>query len=160
MSPSNYYFARNVSKLFASLDYCRDKIEAWYEIIKDKKRIRIVNIHNNLSLDHYLVSDRSYLISWRLSKKDMPIYDLLKFYKRYYKELDFCELLRVYEINYPLLEEEKLLFLCLASIPDKIEFYEDEFTLCKKLQKFYDYIFSTEKLIQDYFLKDKKHMQV
>ena len=156
MSPAHYLFARNISKLFFNLNYCRDKIDKWYKIIEEKKRIRIVNLHNNLSLDHYLLNDKPYLISWRLSKKDIPIYDLIQLYKKYYQELDFYELLRNYEMNYPLLKEEKILFFCLISIPEKIDFNDTEYELCKKIQDFYNYIFSTEKLINDYFPKEKE----
>lgn len=156
MSPSNYLFARNISKLFASLNYCRYQIDKWYEMIEEKKRIRIVNLHNNLSLDHYLSNEKPYLISWRLSKKDIPIYDIIQLYKKYYNDLDFCELLREYEIYYPMLKEEKILFFCLISIPEKIEFHDSEFELCKKIQKFYQYLFTTEKLINDYLPKEKE----
>ena len=155
MSPANYLFARNVSKLFAALNYCRYQIENWYKIIEEKKRIRIVNLHNNLSLDHYISSEQPYLISWRKSKKDIPIYDLMQFYQKYYHDLDFCELLRNYEMRYPMLKEEKILFFCLISIPEKIEFTGSEYELCKKIQNFYQYLYTTEKLITDYLPKEK-----
>ena len=155
MSPSNYYFIRNVSKVFSTLDYAREQIDTWFSILKDKKRIRVVQIHNNLSLDHYLLSDKPYFISWRLSKKDLPIYDLIKLYKRYYRELDFCDLLKLYEKNYPMLPEEKILFFVLISIPDKLEFRDDEFSMCKMVKKFYDYLSSSDKLIKDYMPKKK-----
>lgn len=156
MSPANYLFVRNVSKLFASLDYCHYQIDKWYDIMEEKKRIRIVNIHNNLSLDHYLLDEKPYLISWRMSKKDIPIYDLIKMYKKYYNDLDFCDLLRTYEMHYPMLKEEKMLFFCLISIPEKLEFNDSEFNLCKKVQNFYDYLFTTEKLMEDYLPKEKE----
>ena len=156
MSPSNYLFARNISKLFASLDYSKYQINNWYQIIKDKKRVRVVNIHNNLRLDHYLFSDKPYLISWDKSKKDIPIYDLINLYKEYYKEIDFCDLFRIYEGNYPLLEEERYLLFSLLTIPDKLEFNENEFNLCKKIDKFYNYMTTTERLINDYFPFNEK----
>lgn len=156
MSPSHYYFIRNISKVFASLDYCKYHIDKWYKIIEDKKRIRVAQLHNNLSLDHYLVEDnRPYLISWRKSTRDIPIYDLINLYKKYYKDLDFFELIRKYEMNYPMLPEEKELFFVLISIPDKLDFRNSEFNMCKKIQKFYDYLFSSEKLIIDYIPKEK-----
>jgi hypothetical protein len=156
MSPSHYYFIRNISKVFAALSYCRYHIDKWYDIIEEKKRIRIVNIHNHLSLDHYLVDgSQPYFISWRLSKRDLPIYDLIGLYKRYYKELDFCELLRKYEMHYPMLPEEKILFLVLISIPEKIDFRDSEYNMCKKIQRFYDYLLTSEKLIEDYSPKEK-----
>ena len=156
MSPSRYYFIRNISRVFASLDYCRYHIDKWYKIIEDKKRIRVVQLHNNLDLDHYLVEDnRPYLISWRLSKKDIPIYDLINFYKKYYNDLDFCELMRKYEMNYPMLPEERELFFVLISIPWKLEFRDGEYYMCKRVQKFYDYLLNSEKLIEDYLPKEK-----
>ena len=155
MSPSNYYFIRNISKLLSALNYSKTGIKKWYSIIEEKKRIRIVNIHNNLSLEHYLLDDKPYLISWRLSKKDLPIYDLIKLYKRYYNELDFCDLLKTYEANYPLLEEERILFFVLISIPDKLEFNDSEFKMCQKIDKFYHYLNTNDKLIGDYLPKEK-----
>ncbi len=160
MSPSNYYFIRNITKILKALDYAKYHIEKWYSIIEEKKRIRIVNIHNNLKLEHYLLSERPYLISWRLSKKDLPIFDLLKLYQEYYNELDFCELLKNYEKNYPLLPEEKTLLFVLISIPEKIEFNENEYNMCKKIDKFYNYITATEKLINDYIPKKDNKVQV
>ena len=156
MSPSNYYFIRNISKLYQALEYSKQNIDKWYSIIEEKERIRIVNIHNNLSLAHYLLSDRPYLISWHLSKKDLPIYDILKLYKKYYKELDFCDLLRNYETHYPMIPEEKILFFVLISIPEKLEFNDSEFNMCKKVGQFYDYLLTSDKLIGDYMPKEKE----
>lgn len=156
MSPSNYLFVRNVSKLFAALDYARYQINNWYNIIEEKKRVRVVNVHNNLRLDHYLLGDKPYLISWDKSKRDIPIYDLITLYKEYYMEMDFCDLFKVYEGSYPLLEEEKCLLLCLVTIPDKLEFSGHEFEMCKKVKRFYDYMNATDRLINDYIPKEKE----
>ena len=151
MSPSHYYFIRNITKVFQSLEYCKYHIDNWYKIIDDKKRIRVVQLHNNLDLDHYILNDDTpYLISWRKTKKDIPIYDLINLYKKYYKELDFIELIRKYEMNYPLLPEEKELFLVLISIPEKLEFINNEYNMCNKVKDFYDYLLTSEKLIEDY----------
>lgn len=156
MSPSNYLFIRNISKIFQALNYCKYNIDKWYDIIDEKKRIRIVNLHNNLSLEHYLIGERPALISWNKSKKDMPIYDLINMYKKYYLELDFCELLRNYERQYPLLPEEKILFFVLLSIPEKLEFNKTEYNMCLTVKKFYDYINVSEKFISDYLPSSNK----
>ncbi len=156
MSPSNYLFIRNVSKVFQALHYCRYQIDKWYDILDEKKRVRIVHIHNNLSLDHYLFAEKPYFISWRLSKRDLPIYDLIKLYKQYYHEFDFCELLRSYERHYPMLKEERILFFVLISIPERLEFNDSEYSMCKRIQKFYDYLMTSEKLIEDYLPKEKE----
>lgn len=156
MSPSKYYFVRNISLVFASLDYAKYQIDKWYSILEEKKRVRFVHIHNNLKLDHYLLSDSSYLISWNKSKKDLPIYDLVKLYEEYYSYLDFCDLLKNYERYYPLLEEERILFFVLISIPSKLEFDVNEIDMCKRVRYFYEYLLSSNKLIGDYFPKEKK----
>ncbi|MBR3161680.1 MAG: hypothetical protein IKF19_03010 [Bacilli bacterium] len=157
MSPSHYAFIRNISKVFLSLNYAKFSINEWYKIIKDKKRVRIVNLHNNLTLDHYLVNDKPYFISWSKSIKDIPIYDIIKMYKKYYQELDFQDLLKIYEINYPWLLEEKRLFFCLISIPDKINFNIKEFKLCGIIRNFYDYLTTSQNFINDYFPQKKEH---
>ena len=54
MSPSGYLIARNINKIFESINYCKSELESWYELIKDKRKVRVVNIHNNLSIEHYL----------------------------------------------------------------------------------------------------------
>ena len=150
MSPSGYLIARNINKIFETINYCRNELDNWYELIKDKRKVRVVNIHNNLSLDHYLKSDKSYFISWNKNKIDMPIYDLVVLYKKYYLDFDFYELFNYYESRYPLtLEERKILFI-LISIPDKLVFDDNEYKNSIKCRKFFDYIYKANELITMY----------
>jgi len=154
MSPSGYIIARNINKIYEIINYCKQELESWYELIKDKRKVRVVNLHNNLSLEHYLKNDKPYFISWNKTKIDMPIYDLLILYRKYYLEFDFYELFNYYESRYPLtLEERKILFI-LISIPEKIEFEDNEYKNSIKCRKFFDYIYKTEKIIKMY--KNKK----
>lgn len=150
MSPSNYLIARNINKIYQSIGFSKNTLESWYELIKDKRKVRVVNIHNNLSLDHYLKSDKPYFISWNKNKIDMPIYDLLILYKKYYLDFDFFELFNYYESRYPLTEEERELLFVLMAMPTKLEFEDNEYDLCIKCRKFFDYIYKTEKLITEY----------
>ena len=106
MSPSSYLIARNINIIFQSIYFAKDSIESWYKKIENNKNERVVNIHNNINLDHYRKSDKPYLISWTNSTIDSPIYDLLSFYQNHYLELDFDDLFHYYESNYPLKEEE------------------------------------------------------
>lgn len=150
MSPSSYLFIRNISTIFGSIKYCKKEIENWYQLIQDKRKVRYVNIHNNLSLDHYLKNDKGYFISWGKNKIDMPIYDLIGLYKKHYLEFDFYELFKLYENKYPLLEEERKLLFILLSLPDKIEFNGNEYDMCVKIGSFIDYLYKTDKLIEEY----------
>ena len=156
MSPSNYIIARNINKIFETINYCKYEVDSWYELIKDKRKIRVVNIHNNLSLDHYIKNDKPYLISWNKNKIDMPIYDLLTLYKRYYLEFDFYELFNYYESRYPLTNEERKMLFILMSIPEKLVLDSSEYKNSIKCRKFFDYIYKTEELINEYkSIKDK-----
>lgn len=143
MSPSHYFLARNINIIFKCLDKSHYLIDKWYNIIAKKKKVRLVTIHNNLDIDNYLRSDKGYLLSWDKSKTDMPIYDLLNFYKKYIIDFPIDNLISYYENIYPLLEEEKLLLISLLLIPDKVEFNKREFTMCNILRKKIDYLYKT-----------------
>lgn len=157
MSPSEYLLARNISKIFASLNYCKNELEKWLEIIESKKKQRFVVLHNNLELDHYIRNNDSYLISWDKSKIDIPIFDLYKLYKKYALIFDFESILKEYERNYPLLKEEKLLFFILVTLPEKIEFTNKEYENTKIVSKQIDIIYKTEKLIEEYSKTKKEY---
>ena len=47
MSPAEYLFARNFSKIMDSLWYCEKKVEEWYKMVENNTSERIVVIHNN-----------------------------------------------------------------------------------------------------------------
>lgn len=150
MSPSSYLIARNINIFFRSIYFAKDTLEQWYKIVEDNKNERVVNIHNNINLDHYIKSDKPYLISWNKSRIDSPIYDLLSYYQNHYLELDFYDLFHYYESNYPLKEEERLLLFTYMAIPSKIEIEENEYKMCIKANKIIDYLYKTSNLIMNY----------
>ena len=150
MSPVEYLIARNISKIYESLNYSKENINKWYELVKNKRRIRVVNIHNNLSLEHYIKGNKPYLISWEKSKIDNPIYDLYNLCLNHYLDFDFSELFLNYESKYPLLKEERILLFSLMTIPWKFEFDDTEYNLCKNARKLFDYLYKTEKLVTEY----------
>lgn len=147
MSPSEYLIARNISKIFSCIYYCNNELDNWYELIKDKKRKRVVTLHNNLKLDNIIKNKNIYLISWDKSKVDIPIYDLVYFYNNYSLEFDFSNLLEEYQRIFPLLKEEKILMNILISIPNKIDFEKNEYDKTKAVRKLLDKIYKTEKLL-------------
>lgn len=152
-SPASYLIARNINIIFESIYYAKSNIESWYKKIENNKNERVVYIHNNITLDHYIKNEKSYLISWNKSKVDSPIYDLLSFYKNHYLELDFDDLFHYYESNYPLKEEERLLLFSYMAIPNKIEIEKSEYKMCIKINKEIDYLYKTSKLITNYTKK-------
>lgn len=150
MSPSSYLIARNINIIFQSIYFAKDSIESWYKKIENNKNERVVNIHNNINLDHYIKSDKPYLISWNKSKIDNPIYDLLSFYQSHYLELNFDDLFHYYESNYPLKEEERILLFTYMAIPPKIDIENNEYKMCIKINKIIDYLYKTSNLIMNY----------
>ena len=150
MSPSGYLIARNINIIFGSIDYAKHNLEEWYKKIDNNKNERVVNIHNNISLDHYIKNEKPYLISWNKSKIDSPIYDLLSFYKNHYLDFDFDDLFHFYESGYPLKEDERLLLFTYMAIPYKIEIISDEYEMCIKINKMIEYLYKTSNLIMNY----------
>lgn len=156
MSPSEYLLARNISKIFGAISFCNNEIDEWLEIVKDKKKQRLVVLHNNLELDHFLKNKNSYLISWNKSKIDIPIFDLYKLYRKHGLEYDFENILNHYESHYPLLLEEKKLLFILMSLPIKIEFDKSEYAMCKLISDEIDLLYKTEKLVLEKYPETKE----
>ena len=150
MSPSSYLIARNINIIFDSIYYARDSLDKWYEKVRNNKNERVVNIHNNISLEHYIKNEKPYLISWNNSKIDSPIYDLLSFYKYHYLDFDFDDLFHFYESNYPLKEEERFLLFTYMAMPSEIDSVNDELEMCIKINKMIEYLYKTSNLIMNY----------
>lgn len=153
MSPADYLIARNISIIYKNLNYAKEEINNWYKLIENKRKVRIATVHNNLSLDHYLKSDKSYLISWDKSKQDMPIYDLVSLYKHNYLDYDFIPLLNIYLNKYSLTEEELKLFLVLIAIPSKIKAEKTEYKRVLSVRRIIDYLYKTDIILKKYSIK-------
>lgn len=150
MSPASYLLARNLTALYRSLDKSKQLIESWHLKVEGKRKIRYVNIHGNLSMDHYLKNGKPHLISWDKSKIDFPIYDIITLYQNHYLDFDFGEILKVYESKYPLLDEEKDLMFALLLLPRPIPLYNDSYAECTHVRKYLDYIEKTYYLASKY----------
>ena len=156
MSPSEYLLARNISKVFAALNYSYDELQNWYKLVKNSHKKRLVVIHNNLSLSHFLRNNNSYLISWDKARIDTPIFDIYKLYKRNGLEFEFSELLNRYQKKYPLLPDERKLLFILMALPDKIELGNNEYENCKQVNRMLEFIYKTENIILPYYSKEGK----
>jgi len=150
MSPSEYLLARNISSIFSSLKYCKIEINNWYKLIEEKRKMRVVVIHNNLSLDHYIKNTSDYLISWGKSKVDLPIFDLYKLYLKHCLDFDFYELFKKYEGIYPLKADERLLLMILINMPLKIEFNDTNYNMCKRVSEELDKLYKSHNIIEEY----------
>lgn len=142
MSPSHYLFARNYTALDSSLVYAKKELKSWFKMVENKSKERVCIIHNNLSLDHFIRGDKNYLLSWDKYKVDTPVLDIYNFYKKEGFKLDFNYLMKVYNENLELLEEEKKLLNILISIPPKLINIKEEYLNTANVKEFYDYIYN------------------
>ncbi len=147
MSPAEYLFARNYAKVLDSLSYCEQKVEEWYKKVESNTSERIVVLHNNLSLDHFVYNQDKSLLSWRKAKFGKPIFDLVTIYNRYGNKYDFKEKLSLYEEVYSLKEEEKDLLYIMISMPPKIEFKGSNYELCKEIYNKIELLYKKDKII-------------
>lgn len=159
MSPKEYLLARNITRIFKSLYFCEVELEHWYELVSEKRKQRVVVLHNNLKLSHVLRNEKSYFINWEKAKVGIPIFDFYKLYRNHALEFDFSDLLYHYEKHYPLREEERLLLFILLSLPEKIEFNGTEYKQCENISSEIDKLWKTEELILPYQTKETKEHQ-
>ena len=143
MSPSNYLIARNYSMIINSLEYAQTTLKKWYKIVENKTSERVCVIHNNLKQSHFIKSNENYLISFDGARVDSPILDLYKLYKNESLNLNFNLLFEIYNNNFQLLEEEKLLFFTLISIPTKIIKTNNEYADTYNINNIFKYIYKT-----------------
>lgn len=146
-SPSKYIFMRNYFKINAALEYANNELDNWYSLVTSETKIRVCLIHNNLELNHLL---NNKLISWDNYMIDTPVIDIVKLYKKEWKNIDFSEILERYMYKFPLLEYEKKLLFILISMPPEIKKSDNEFEKCKVVSEVMDYVFKTEELIRPY----------
>ena len=151
VSPSGALLINNSSKIFESLTFIKKEINEWYKISIDTNKMRVSVVHNNLELDHYIKSDKDYLISWDHYIIDTPIIDIVKLYKKVYISTNFSEPLKLYMEKFPLKDEEKKLLFIMLVMPEEIKLSNNEIDNVKNVRYYLDYIFKTEELIKNYY---------
>lgn len=145
MSPSSYLLARHITSIYNMLKFCNDGIEKWYKKVKEERKIRLVILHNNLSLDHFF---QDKFISWNKAKIGPPIFDLYKFYKNTYTPFIWEEVMKKYLAGYVLKEEELELFYIMISMPSPLEKSSKEYQNVEFIRKQLDYMNRTNHFIE------------
>jgi len=155
-SPSEYLLLTNISKILASLNFAKQELEIWYDKVRQLRKYRICQIHNNLCLEHFHKCEKECLLSWENARKDTPVMDLIKFYKCSYYDYNFEGIFEEYLRVCPWSEEEKKLFFLMISIPPKFEEKGTEFEKVNQVRKVLDYVYKTERLIRPYYSKEQE----
>ncbi len=157
MSPSEYLFIRNYSKISAALNFSLTELDNWYSLVNEKNSERISLVHNNLSLDHFIRNNKEYLLSWDKSKFDTPVIDLVKLYQNCFWDLEFNTIYKKYlGINRLNEDEEKLFFILISLVPE-VNFEGTEFEKVENLRKMFDYVFKTEEFLKPYYATDTEN---
>lgn len=156
MSPSEYLFIRNYSKFSNQLNFCDDKLKSWYDEVKNLNSMRVTIVHNNLSLDHYIKSEKDYLISWDNYITDTPVLDIYNFYKKCALEIDFSNVLAAYLKIFPLNKEELDLLFILICLPMDINFTNSELKSVQSVNNSLCYTLASEILARPYYTKDNE----
>lgn len=155
MSPGEYLLIRNMSMIYSALGYSKIKLDEWYEYKIKQKKERIVLLHNKPCIDHFLMGNQRFLISWNDYKRDIPIYDFLYFYKHDYMNLEMSTLFDIYKSKFYFTKDEKLLFLSLISIPEKVTFSNSNYINCLNVHKLVKYVAKT----RDFTLKENEEKE-
>ena len=130
-SPSEYTLSKNISLVFASINKAKNKLDSWYNEIKEIDKLRYTVNHNNLDLSHFIKGDKNYLISWNRANIDLPIYDIYNFFLN--NDLDYDLVLEAYLNNSPLLDYEKELLYIFLLIPPKLKKMDNEYDRTKEV---------------------------
>lgn len=149
MSPSEYMLARNCTMIFNCLNFCKMQLNDWYSLMENKTKKRVVLLHNNLGPNHLIRSDENYIISWNKTKRDIPIYDFINLYKKYYDQYDFSSLYKEYIKTFPLNKEETKLLFIILFLPPKIIFSKSEINTTMEVSKLCSYLTITDKLFME-----------
>lgn len=155
MSPSKYLLVRNISLIYRALNFSKNNLNNWYEIIKKSDKERKTLIYNNFDLNHIRKNKNvPYLISFSKSRIDFPIYELYDIYNKTYNIYDFKDILKVYESKYPLTKDELSLLFVLISIPDKIDFTKDDYINTINVKNMINKLIKSDLFIKPYLKKE------
>lgn len=147
MSPSHYLLIRNISDFYKCIRKSKEYIDRWYELIKDKKKMRYSMTHGNLDKSHIIENSDIYLISWNKARINSPVFDLANLYRLNQDKIDIFDLLDIYQTKYALKEEEKCLLFSLILLPTKLEIKDTEFKNVKETRRVVEYIDNVKKLL-------------
>ena len=149
-SPSAYLLLRNISLIYSILDNSEILLNDLYNKIKNNKSIRVALLHNNPDLDHLIISDYEYLISWDNSYFDSPIYELERLYRKYFQIIALSDLINIYEKINKLSILEKQILLVILAIPKEIKLTNNTYLDTKLINNEIKYLKNIYELLIKY----------
>ena len=151
-SPPQYLFCRNYSKYNVALNFCKERLDVWYEKVKDQEKVRVSVVHNNLEMDHFMYSERGpALISWDNYKIDTPVLDFVNLFHNEYLTCDFSPYLENYLSTFELNDDEKDLLFILLNIPLNLKKSDNIQKNTINIHNNILYLLKAEKLTKEYY---------
>ena len=147
--PSLYVLLINSSLIRSNISFLKRELEKWYKLVSTEDKIRVVYNHNNLNIEHFI---NNKFISWDNYIVDSPVVDLINLYHNDYNKYVFSIFLKEYLKGYELLDYEKSLLFIMISIPQIIEFTNNEMDNTIKASKRVDYIVKTNEILRPYYI--------
>lgn len=127
MSPYELSYCTYFHKVLSAHQFASDQLSEWFKKMKETENTRIVMNHGSLSISHFLVNERGegVFINLENAQETTPVQDLSNYYKNSFKtypiqQPDRNNWLKMYEKNFSLREEEKLLFMSYMAYPVQI----------------------------------------
>ena len=160
MSPLEYLVIRNISIIYSALNYSKELLEKWYDLVKHKKTERLVYCHGKCELDHFLNKDEGYFISLEKAHLGSPVEDFLYFYNKNYNDADMISNFKLYQHRYRYNDEEILYFLLRLVLPEKIDISTSSLIKTMEVSTFFDKLKAKRDFVlyyQKYDHKDKKN---
>lgn len=152
-SPAYYLLIKNISKVYRLLHFAFQELDKWFQ--GEEMKYHEVFLMTNVSLDHFHFGETSYFYDYGEGERGVFIDDLVSFFQKDLFLLPIKDLFHLYQEYIPFTNGEKLLFLCLFSIPEEISFQDSSFQDTIRVRRFVDSI----DIIQEFLLEENKENQ-
>ncbi|GAA0333842.1 spore coat protein YsxE [Bacillus carboniphilus] len=113
MSPFELLFCTYYHDISQALKFANRKLDDWYEVSKDAKKMRMVIVHGKVSPEHFLYDEKGYgyFINLEDSRYASPLHDLLPFVAKNLESLprqdeDMVDWIYTYASYFSLKDEE------------------------------------------------------
>lgn len=163
LSPFELQAVTFFSETIAATDFAAERLEQWYDTMKEKEISRLALTHGQISVHHFLYNDvgNGFFTNFEKAEFAPPINDLLLFYTRTFKTYpktcsECADWFHTYHRNSPLLDEEISLLLSYMAYPHSLykvinryqsEQKQTEKTECTYLLKAYWQMKNTEPFV-------------
>ena len=137
----------NISMFYRILSKAKEMNEYWYSI---NDNIRSSLCLNNISMNNFIVNDKTYIIDSSSITEDLVINDYIKIYRDNYDIFD------LFNDNFKLNEKELFLFLTYISIPNKIVLFDSVCDNVKIIKEELNYVRKTLNLVLEKYKENEK----